>query len=71
MHPKDKVHGEQKKDLVYHWECQADGVSLPTLGRHPELLERKSKNTVSLLHPAIHTHYTDFHHPLPGIKDFK
>ena len=25
MHPKDKISIDQKKDVVYHWECQADG----------------------------------------------
>ena len=25
MHPKDKISMDQKKDVVYHWECQADG----------------------------------------------
>ena len=23
MHPKDKISSNQKKDLVYHWECKA------------------------------------------------
>ena len=25
IHPKDKISIKQKKDVVYHWECQADG----------------------------------------------
>ena len=24
MHPKDKLPNSQKKDVVYHWECQVD-----------------------------------------------
>ena len=27
MHPKDKISTDQKKDIVYHWECQADGCN--------------------------------------------
>ena len=25
MHPKDRISIDQQKDIVYHWECQADG----------------------------------------------
>ena len=32
MHPKDKVSNEQKKDVIYHWECQADGLQLLICG---------------------------------------
>ena len=27
MHPKDKISTDQMKDIVYHWECQADGCN--------------------------------------------
>ena len=27
VHPKDKISNDQKKDLVYHWECKADGCN--------------------------------------------
>ena len=28
MHPKDKISTDQKKDIVYHWECQGRWVQL-------------------------------------------
>ena len=55
MHPKDKISTNQKKDIVYHWECQADGCN-----------SSYSKSTTS----AILEHCKDFHHPLPSINDF-
>ena len=27
MHPKDKISNDQKKNLIYHWECKADGCN--------------------------------------------
>ena len=48
MHPKDKISSDQKKDLVYHWECKADGCNPPTLEKPLEPLVRGSKNTPSL-----------------------
>ena len=32
MHPKDKISIDQKKDLVYHWECKADGCNSSYIG---------------------------------------
>ena len=32
MHPKDKISIDQKKDIVYHWECQADGCKSAYVG---------------------------------------
>ena len=33
MHPKDKIPIEQKKDIVYYWECQADGCNVGETSR--------------------------------------
>ena len=32
MHPKDEISIKQKKDVVYHWECQADGCKSSYVG---------------------------------------
>ena len=32
MHPKDRISNDQKKDLVYHWECKADGCTSSYIG---------------------------------------
>ena len=47
MHPKDKVSINQKKDVVYFWECQADGCKSSYVGKTSRLLVRGSRNTVS------------------------
>ena len=51
MHPKDKVSTDQKKDVVYHWECQADGCNSSYMGEISWALgkrvkEQQSSNTV-------------------------
>ena len=70
MHPKDKVSLEQKKDLVYHWQCQADWCKssyvVETSRSHRERAKEHSKSTTS----AIHKHCTDHHHPLPSVSNF-
>ena len=70
MHPKDKVSSEQKKDLVYHWQCQADGCKSSYVRETSHSLgdraEEHAKSTMS----AIHKHCTDFHHPLPSVTNF-
>ena len=38
MHPKDQVSMEQKKDVVYHWECQADGCNSSCIGETSQAL---------------------------------
>ena len=42
IHPKDKVSIDQKKDLVYHWQCQADGCKSSYVGETSQSLRRKS-----------------------------
>ena len=69
MHPKDKISTDQMKDIVYHWECQADGYSSYIRETSRALGERVKE------HPkpttlAILKHCKDFHHPLPSISDF-
>ena len=76
MHPKDKVSSDQKKDLVYHWECKADGCNSSYIGETSRALgERvkeqvKSSPRVKSTTSAILKHCKDFHHPLPSIDDF-
>ena len=70
MHPKDKISNDQKKDLVYHWECKADGCNLSYIGETSRALGKRvrehSKSTTS----AILKHCKDLHHPLPSNSDF-
>ena len=70
MHPKDKISTDQKKDIVCHWECQADGCNSSYIGETSrafgERVKEHSKSTTS----AILKHCQDFHHPLPSISDF-
>ena len=70
MHPKDKISTNQKKDIVYHWECQADGCNSSYIRETSRALGERvnehSKSTTS----AILKHCKDFHHSLPSISDF-
>ena len=67
MHPKDKVAIDQKKDLVYHWQYQADGCRSSYVGETSgERAKEHAKSTTS----AIDKHCTDFHHPLPSVTNF-
>ena len=70
IHPKDKVPTSQKKDIVYHWECQTDGCSSSYIGEtsrsQGERVIEHTKSSTS----AILKHCTDFHHPLPSIENF-
>ena len=70
MHPKDKVPTSQKKDIVYHWECQADGCSSSYIGEMSRSLGERVKEHSKSGTSAILKHYTDFHHPLPSIENF-
>ena len=53
MHPKDKISNDQKKDLVYHWECKADGCNLSYIGETSRALGKRvrehSKSTTSAI----------------------
>ena len=64
MHPKDKVPTSQKKDIVYHWECQADRCSSSYIGETSRSLGERVKEHSKSNTSAILKHCTDFHHPL-------
>ena len=70
MHPKDKVPNSQKKDIVYHWECQADGCSSSYIEETSRSLGERAKEHSKSGTSAILKHYTDFHHPFPSIENF-
>ena len=70
MHPKDKVPNDQKKDLVYHWECKADGCKSSYIGETSRALDERVKEHSKSTTSAILKHCKDFHHPLPSINDF-
>ena len=70
MHPKDKVPNDQKKDLVYHWECKADGCKSSYIGETSRALGERVKEHSKSTTSAILKHCKDFHHPLPSIDDF-
>ena len=69
IHPKDKVPINQKKDVVYHWECQADSYSFSYIGEISRSLEERVKEHSKLSTSAILKHCTEFHHPLPSIEN--
>ena len=70
MHPKDKIPSDQKKDLVYHWECKADGCTSSYIGETSRALGERVKEHSKSTTLAILKHCKDFHHPLPSISDF-
>ena len=70
MHPKDKVSTEQKKNIVYHWECQADGCNSSYVGETSQVLGERVKEHSKSNTSAILTHCMDHHHPLPSINNF-
>ena len=70
MHPKDKISNDQKKDLVYHWECKADGCNSSYIGETSRALGKRVKEHSKSTTSAILKHCKDFHHPLPSIEDF-
>ena len=43
MHPKDRIPNDQKKDLVYHWECKADGCTSSYIGETSRALGERVK----------------------------
>ena len=53
MHPKDRISNDQKKDLVYHWECKADGCNSSYIGETSralgERVKEHSKSTTSAI----------------------
>ena len=70
MHPKDKVSNEQKKDIVYHWECQADGCNSSYVGEMAMALGERVKEHSKSSTSAILKHCMDHQHPLPSINNF-
>ena len=70
MHPKDKISNDQKKDLVYHWECKADGCNSSYIGETSRALGKRVKEHSKSTTSAILKHCKDLHHPLPSISDF-
>ena len=70
MDPKDKISTDQKKDIVYHWECQADGCNASYIGETSRTLGERVKEHSKSTTLAILKHCKDFHHPLPSIIDF-
>ena len=70
MHPKDKISNNQKKDLVYHWKCKADGCNSSYIGEMSRDLGERVKEHSKSKTLAILKHCKDFHHPLPSISDF-
>ena len=70
MHTKDKISNDQKKDLVYHWECKADGFNSAYIGETSRALGERVKEHSKSTTSAILKHCKDFHHPLPSITDF-
>ena len=69
MHPKDKISNDQKKDLVYHWECKADGCNSSYIGETSSALGERVKEHCQSTTSAILKHCKDFHHPLPSVLD--
>ena len=70
MHPKDKISTDQKKDIVYHWECQADGCNSSYIQETSRALGERVKEHSKSTTSATLKHCKDFHHPLPSINDF-
>ena len=70
MHPKDKIHTDQKKDVVYHWECKADRCKSLYIGETSRALGERVKEHCKSSTSAILKHCSDFHHPLPSVTDF-
>ena len=70
IHPKDKISTDQKKDIVYHWECKADGCNSSYIGETSRALGKRVKEHSKSTTSAILKHCKDFHHPLPSISDF-
>ena len=70
MHPKDKISINQKKDVVYHWECQADGCKSSYVSETSRALGVRVKEHCKSSTSAILKHCTDHHHPLPSLSNF-
>ena len=70
MHPKDKNSIDQKKHVVYHWECQADGCRYSYVGETSRALGKRVKEHCKSSTSAILKHCTNHHHHLPSLSNF-
>ena len=70
MYPKDKISIDQKKDVVYHWECQADRCKHSYVSETSRALGERVKDHCKPSTSAILKHCTDHHHPLPSLSNF-
>ena len=68
MHPKISI--DQNKDIVYHWECQADGCKSAYVSETSRALGEWVKEHCKSSTSAILKDCTDYHHPLPSILNF-
>ena len=65
IHPKDKVSIDQKKDLVYHWQCHADRYKSSYVGETLWFLGERAKEHAKSTMSAMHKHCTDITTPCP------
>ena len=70
MHPRALDFISNNKDVVYHWECQADVCKSSYVGETSRALGERVKEHCKSSTSAILKHCTDFHHPLPSISNF-
>ena len=70
MPPKDRISTDQKKDIVYYWECQADGCKSFYVVETSRALGERVKEHCKSSTSAILKHCTDNHHPLPSVSNF-
>ena len=70
MHTKDNISIDKKKDVFYHWECQADGCKSSYVGETSRALGEWVKEHCKSSTSAILKHCTDHHHPLPSFSNF-
>ena len=66
----NKISIDQKKDVVYHWECQADSCRSSYIGESSRALGERVKEHCKSSTSAILKHCTDHHHPLPTLSNF-
>ena len=70
MHPKDKIPTNQKKDVVYFWECQADRCKSSYVGETSRALSERVKENCKSSTSTILKHCTDHYHPLTSVSNF-
>ena len=68
-HPKDKISIDQKKDVIYHWECQADGCKSSYVSATSRALGKQVKEHCKSSTSAIMKHCIDHHHPLRPLSN--